>query len=555
MRTLYNEGRVAGYSAYETYVKLHQGNGGDAPPASEREWLASTLAMGSSMLLKIDESTQHGDNESWTLDIMFPSNTNLCAANTIMASFFRGAGEYGIQQEDGTINTHWANRVSDYGSLISNTSTSSPNGKVDHDGNIPISDDAIESWSDKEKQQLANYMRVVDGIIIQPGTWSVAANQPPQKDMVADLGDYPRIRLLFKGPITESFEILLTGFSISAVVQGETGIGPSTSTPDPRNGDFLGPGTFPWANKVIFSVPSSYIAYFTSGAYTRKLPASAGEFETVRDTAVVDMKTTKPETYYTSHHPNARVQTNVSEFSTLGDGTAVLTVYQKKDIYPPALYATFVDSEGTNYLNPLDVVAPGTVKMFEDATEEELKDYEDTFEGTFAVNKNTEDGTIEIIGPDGTLVPAAKVESNNINYTNPGGSANKAKVVSTTAGKNTIKALGLSNGLPGTDYTIGTDSGGSSEKGNTSANMGNMSKISPDTSNINWAALLEALANNKSIDILGNYMKWLKAGLSSDTFPYIQFGNGLRLYISNTKPPESGVPEGSIGIGWGFYED
>src|SRR5699024_8659608 len=149
-----------------------------------------------------------------------------------------------------------------------------------------------------------------------------------------------------------------------------------------------------------------------------KLPNTASEYQTIKDTSLIDMKTTKPETYYTSNYSNARVQTDVSEYSTLGDGTAVLTVYQKKDIYPPALYGTFVDSTGTNYLNPLDVVAPGTVKMFNDATVEELQDYEDTFDGTFAINKDTETGTIEIIGPEGTLVPAAKVSVDDIQYTN-----------------------------------------------------------------------------------------------------------------------------------------
>ena len=62
---------------------------------------------------------------------------------------------------------------------------------------------------------------------------------------------------------------------------------------------------------------------------------------------------------------------------------------------------------------------------------------------------------------------------------------------------------------------------------------------------------LEALANNKSIDILGNNMKALKAGLAATEFPYIQLPNGLRLYISATEPtPNASIPVGSIGIGW-----
>ena len=557
-RKIFNEGRIQGLSSYEIYTKLHQATVTDptVQPASEREWLASSLAMGASMLLKIEADTNHEDNENWTKDIQFPDNTLLCAANTIMASFFTGEGEYGVQQSAG-MHPNWANRVSDYGSLISNTETLHPDGQVGPTGNVPVQASAIQNWPQTQKDKLANYMKIVDGIIIQPGTWEESDNNPPARDLAANLGSYPRIRLLFKGPITTDFEILLTGFSIRAVVIGETGLAGSTGTTGlarPENGDYLGPGQFPWANKVIFSVPSSYIAYFASGAYTRKLPASAGEYQTVKDTAVIDMKTTQPETYYVTNYPNARVQTDVSEFTTLGDGTAVLTVYQKKDIYPPALYGTFVHANGTNYLNPLDVVAPGTIKMFENATEEELKDYEDTFDGTFGMNKN-DDGTIEVLDKDDNMVPAADVSVEDVDYTNPGSSDTKAKKVITRTGTKQAQSISISDDVAGNQYTVSDDGTGADTKGNTSSNMGEMTKISPTTSNINWAVLLEALANDKSIDILGNYMKWLKSGLSHDDYPYIQFGNGLRLYISNSKPPETEVPEGSIGIGWGFYEE
>lgn len=505
------------------------------------------------MLLKIEADTNHEDNENWTKDIQFPDNTLLCAANTIMASFFTGEGEYGVQQS-ATMHPNWANRVSDYGSLISNTDELHPDEEVGPTGNVPTQASAIQNWPQAQKDKLANYMKIVDGIIIQPGTWEPSKNNPPSRDLAADLGTYPRIRLLFKGPITTDFEVLLTGFSIRAVVVGETGLAGSTGTTGftrPENGDYLGPGQFPWANKVIFSVPSSYIAYFASGAYTRKLPVSAGEYQTVKDTAVIDMKTTQPETYYTTNYPNARVQTDVSEFTTLGDGTAVLTVYQKKDIYPPALYGTFVDSNGTNYLNPLDVVAPGTIKMFENATEEELKDYEDTFDGTFGMNKN-DDGTIGVLDKKDNLVPAADVTVQDVDYTNPGGSSVTAKKVITKTGTKQAQSISISGDVAGNQYTVGSDTSSATTVGNTSAILGALQKVIPDSSNVTWAALLEALANNKSIDILGDNLKYVKAGLPRN---YIQFPNGLRLYISSTEPPDKDVPEGSIGIGWGFYQE
>ena len=537
-RELYNEGRVTGFSAYEIYVKQHASEDPVNPPASEREWLASSLSMGASMLVKIPKNIAHSDDENWMYDVQFPSNTILCAANTIIASFFRGEGVY-----DG----NWATRVSSYGDLISNTSSSSPNGNLNHGSTIPHG--TIDEWNDTEKDALADYMKIVDGIIIHPGTWSDSTNKPPQKDFSPNMGDYPRLRLHIRGPLNNDLQILLTGFSIRTVVKGMTGLDGSTNTTAPQNGDFLGPGQFPWAAKVIFSVPSSYISFFAAGAYKRKLPSTAAS-KTVKDTAVIDMQTSKPETYYETNYTGARVEVSVDDFSTLGDGTAVLTVYQKSSKYPPAIWGTFVDSKGQNHLNPLDVVAPGTVKMFEDASEDELKDYENTFEGTFSVNKNTQDGTLEIIGPDGTLVPAAEVSVQDATYTSPTSGATKAKILVTKTGKLQGLSLSMSSEITGTQYTIGADSENSVTMGNTSYDRGSQTKLSPSSSNINWAMLLEALANNKSIDVLGDNMKALKSGLNQ-TFPYIQFKNGLRLYISPTEPtPSSSIPVGSIGIGW-----
>lgn len=537
-RELYNLGRVTGLSSYEVYVKQHSSEDPVNPPASEREWLASSLAMGSSMLLKIPSNTAHGDTDNWVLDIQFPSNTLLCAANTIIASYFRGQGVY-----DG----NWGTRIASYGDLISNNSSSSPDGNLNHNSSIPHQ--AIDEWSQDEKGALADYMKIVDGIIIHPGTWSVSEKTPPQKDFLPNMGDYPRLRLHIRGPINHDLQLLLTGFTIKTVVKGMTGLDGSTSTSSPQNGDFLGPGQFPWSAKVIFSVPTSYISFFAAGAYQRELPVG-DESKVVKDTSVVDMQTTKPETYYISNYPGARVDVDVDDFTTLGDGTAVLTVYQKSDKFPPAIWATFVQATGTNYLHPLDVVAPGTVKMFEDATEDELKEYETIFEGTFSINKNTEDGTLEIIGPDGTLVPAAEVAVKDASYTSPTSGAKKSKLLVTKTGKLQGLSLSLSPGTDGTQYTVSSDTENDVTTGNTSYDVGSQTKLTPSSSNINWAMLLEALANDKSVDILGDNMKALKSGLNSE-FPYIQFKNGLRLYISNTEPtPDSSIPVGSIGIGW-----
>lgn len=536
-KELYNLGRVTGLSSYEIYIKQHDSVAPNEDPATEREWLASMMGMGSSMILKIPKNVSHREDENWVYEVQFPTTTKLCAASTIIANFFRGSGRY-------SGSSVWADGVADYGDLISNTTSSSPSGTVGPTGTVPLK--TLDDWTKEEKDKVEQYMKIIDGIVIQPGKWKDSSKKPPQKDLEPDLSSYPRIRLHMRGKIESEFEILLSGFMIKTVVVGQSGVDTSTDTQNPDDGDFLGPATFPWASKINFYVPSSYINYFMSQAYKRKLPTSAAS-KVVDDTAVIDMKTTQPETYYTTNHSDARVPVTVDDYTTLGDGTAVLTVYQKKDKYPPAIWGTFVDSKGTNYLNPLDVVAPGTVKMFPNGSAEDLKDYENTFPGTHGMS-STDDGKLEILDKDGNLVPAAEVTIRDISHPKIGGGSS-AKMVQTQTGKDKALSLSLSDNLTGTQKTISADGSKTVSVGNTSANVGSQAKISPDTSNINFGMLLEALANDKSIDILGQNMKILKAGLPNN---YIQFPNGLRLYISPTQPPTSGVPVGSIGIGWGI---
>lgn len=91
--TLYNEGRVVGLSAYEAFVRLFladPNNTGKQPP-DEKEWLSSSIASGSSMLVKVPQKTQIGgqdiaDDQYHVIDILLPNDTTLCAANTITAA-------------------------------------------------------------------------------------------------------------------------------------------------------------------------------------------------------------------------------------------------------------------------------------------------------------------------------------------------------------------------------------------------------------------------------------------------------------------------------------
>ena len=77
MREIYSLGRVAGFSAYELYVRQNEYEDPGSIPASEREWLASTIAMGSSMLCRIEADMSHDPEDDWVLEVPFPENTRL----------------------------------------------------------------------------------------------------------------------------------------------------------------------------------------------------------------------------------------------------------------------------------------------------------------------------------------------------------------------------------------------------------------------------------------------------------------------------------------------
>ncbi len=569
-RQLWNEGRVVGYSAYEMYVRHALETDPNHEPVSERQWLASMIAMGSSMLLKIDPDDEIYDNLHYR-DIQFPSDSRLCAANTILASLFIGEG---ISSDD----SPWCTKVTSYGPLINNTAESSPNGTVEPDGDIPPSsikdnsaDEAtdievivdpytklyncsdsvvVESdmtdiegsgwywdsihdtlklnnlyhesdyvtdadaqlqnlqsiyndliniyggssiivnifvmnmvgrfnmlllcsisdissyvdWYESDIQsgwavsnttkinnisysnvhmtapfntsidvnvqsddilvihhydeknlphyltnKLAEYVKIIDGIVIQPGTWVTNPNTPPQKDFTPTLSEYPRLRIAFSERVTSPFFLLLTGFTNRAVVTGVTSFSSAVNTDAPQDGDFLGPSAFPWTNKIIFSVPPSYITYFMNDNYSRKLPSNA-ESVKVNAAPIIDMKATDPGVYYNRYATASRIPMNVTSCSS--NSISALTIYQDDNTLPPALYGTKLDRTGTNYLNPLDCVAPGTVKLFHDVSENNkllAKGAEKRYKN-YSLLRKSEDYTIHQLDESGNTIPVADVE-------------------------------------------------------------------------------------------------------------------------------------------------
>ena len=217
---MWNEGRVLGYSAYEIYVKQHLSEDPNTPPATEREWLASSLAMGTSMLLRVPDVDQGEDDHTY-LDIYLPTDSRLAAANTIVAQYFDGDAVFDLSTDRNSTKC-WATRVSDYGQLLSNTSSSSPDGIKGPTDSMPTR--TLADWTNAQKARLADYMKIYDGLVIQPGEWVDSPKKPPQKDFRANLSNpYPRVRLHIRGPVTHKPILLLTGFTIRSVLAGVVG--------------------------------------------------------------------------------------------------------------------------------------------------------------------------------------------------------------------------------------------------------------------------------------------------------------------------------------------
>lgn len=484
--TLWNQGRVVGLSAYEIYVRHHIAQNPDVLPAPEGEWLASSISSGASMLLYLPVSTTESFEEDTYnyVDFQLPSDSRLCAANTIIASYFDGEGYV----PEGS---NFAIRVKDYGTLIDNSAI--PVGTATPTTNIPTKSELFNNADTRDK--LLSYSRVVDGIVIQPGEWTNAdtGSQPPAKAFSPDLSQYPRLRLCIYGKLLSDIYILFTGFTLRAVISGTSGT--DSSNPNhPEDGDFLGPAIFPWANKIIFTASTALIHYITTNKYIRQIPSGSTNIS-VTDNPIIDMKYSDPGTYYESYSQDARKQYNVIDFTQIGDGTPVLTVYQLDDELPPALYGTYVKADGTNYLNPLDTVAPGTVKIFTDADKAAL--YEQKTVENYSLVRNS-DFTLNQIqigaGGEATQIPVADINPINVQDAKGGTLSTEAQI---TVGnkKQTIIAL--------------------SDQAGTQQTISNPPTTTLDTEDVYWAALLQALKQDKKINVLGEVLKQLKDALTS----------------------------------------
>lgn len=492
-KIIYNEGRVVGLSAYETYVKNHIAEDPNTPPASEREWLASSLATGVSILLKFPKVIQGEDDHSF-VDIPLPADSKLCAANTILANFFKGNAST-IENDP-----NFAKNITDYGELLSNTSTLNPSNADATDeinsNTVPTSSNLNTSWSKSDINKLNNYMKVIDGVVIQPGQWVDSTSKPPEKTLIMNPSERPVLRFHVFGNIDADFWMLLTGFSLRSVVVGESGLDTSTDTDCPEDGDYLGPATFPWASKIVFSVPSSAIAYFSRNKYKRQT-AKDSDSIVVDDTPIIDMRTTNPETYYKKYSPECAENLKVDSISTYGKGGSVLTVYQRSNLFPPALFGTYIDKNDiTNTkLYPIDTVAPGTIKILK--TFNDVKNYESSNNNNYGLYRDSDYILNENVNGIQKPVAKATIVSEEKTVTLGEGEKQEQKSYNTYKTRVETGNLGVTESisLKRDENTLLNTSGG-------------LGSLYGDT--INWNMLLAALGNNLSIDPVGSTIRQLR---------------------------------------------
>ena len=509
-REIWNEGRVVGLSTYEIYVREFLSQNPTGTPASEREWLASSIASGASMLLKFPTVTPAPNTTDTAVTISLPADSNLCAANNIVASFFHGDA---VVDSSG----YWAEYVTDYGELISNTASSSPTNPMTPQGDNTVPTAASLEWSGTAKTQLANYLKIVDGIVIQPGTWSTASSNPPQKDLAPNLDRLPSVRFHVHGTIDTQFWILLTGFTVRGVLDGISGVDGSVGTDAPADGDFLGPAVFPWASKIIFALPVGAASSLLSGSYTRQVTptSAAGQSLSVTDTPIVDLRYSS--NFYSSNFQSSPINYTVSDLDFSGDGVSVLAVFPRSMNGPRGLYGSRVTSPGSAVFEPIDCHAPGTTKLLElgsttDAADcaAALQRMKDTPNTSLLLADTDSDNELYMytyvldINNDPIRVPVAHSGITKSSTAWPGYYKYIANVA--TGLKSPIQVIALvdesGNVLPTTGTTRSFDL--------------QSVAVGDSVGDLNWDVLLAALGNDGRINVLGNRLKQLRSQLENN---------------------------------------
>lgn len=608
-KEIYNEGRVVGMSAYEIYLRHQLSEYPELDPLTEREWLSATMDSGCSMILRVPKDTPAG-----VFDFKLPDDSTLCAATSITACVFDG-------QVTLDSNGRWATSVVSYGPLISNDSQSHPVAPGESKSTVPVG----SAWTESQRSHLKEYMKIIDGIVYQPGTWeeNIHSSSPYMDLTTPNMHKQGTVRLNISEKLDQDVYLIITGWTHRQIVAGASKLDSgSVGLIHPWNGDFLGSERFPWAVKIMFVVPTQVMHILNDKAYIREL-VKGSQAMSVTARPVIDMESVSLNEFYENPdvgtYPNAvsasKVPMNVTELNVTGDGASVLAGYQRKDIssgsitgvdYPPVLYGSKVTEKGDQYIVPLDVGAPGTVKMFDNKTKAIA--YPKVIPNTYSFYHDKDNHNVYLIEGDDLISLDTKLETKNL------GTASSPKYTSIIkSGRAEVRALSLMNA----DNTM-LDTSGSS--GRIAAYE--EKDASASDRNLSWDDLLTALGANKVIDLIGDELHRFRKNLPNVTSgdggvlkitgdggssiagsltvdksittkdyldvkgsasvakgatvnrgtasynmtttdsefsfnkpiksgaDYIEFNNGLRLYISATAPSTSGVPVGSIGIGW-----
>ena len=594
-REIYNEGRVIGLSAYEIYLREFLTKYPDGTPATEQEWLASSIAMGSSLLLEVPENT--GMDGFWFIDIDFPINSTLCAANTIIASYFFGTGHTAgmatvlnhTDDPDFVVGSWgWRRPAYSYGKLL-------PDGsgyyKEENPSDFPTDDSIDITISDKKG--LLGYMQFVDGLVLQPGTRNAMTFDP----MLGD-ENKPCLRFLCNGKIQGRFRMLLTGFTLKSIIQG---ISKTKVTGNLANGEFLGPSAYPWANKIIFTTPNAYVNQYLKSDYIRGInqpdrivvpqtpiidmlrgssyiPAPVLENYYGKDTEIVTDKILYPggssSEYIQKRKDSKGANVQVKECNA--DGNAILTIYQKNNTYPPALYGTFVDStSGDHYLHPVDIVAPGSIKAFTNATSSQLEAYQDIFPATHAINIK-EDGTVQTIDTTGStpnIVNIVRSDQLDITVSNLINSMEHLIELNYNLTLAKQRVLTTDDDLNDTSLVTGIYwyAGGNAPANApwTYASMVENIRVSDNTS-VQRVTRVSADGHTAfrvktSISGAVNWGEWIHSVTANDSQLYLEINNGAKVYMDKTnkiavtyRPTTSGGSSESslfryVGTAQGYY--
>ena len=517
-QVIYNEGRVQGYNAYEIYIRQLRSEFPDAEVPSEKEWLSSILANGLSMILKIKAGTEAGYH-----DYSLPAISKLCGTTGVLATVF-----------DGTCKTDksdtWAISVTDYGMLCSNTSAIHPDTPGDTDKTFPIKP-GYEDYN--SERAIKEYVKISDGIIYQPGQWKYPdgtvtelvdmdgnpvieyENREPFMDFVPDLSSSPIVRLKIDSTIMHDTYILLWGFIDKTVLR------PAINTESgyiynshPEDGDFLGPQVFPWCSKITFVVTNQMLSMSQRPPIVKQLGGETSS-TTLRSEPVIDMDRVNPADYYAEKFQNSAINLCVKQCSTTGDSVSYLAVYQREDIdshglsardFPPVMYATKVTSEGEHKLVPIDVAAPGSLKLFTEL--DKASAYHNVLPNVYAIYRDSNGYLYFVDSKSDDSVKMIDLSS-SVKIENTGTKENPFYQAVIQSGSNIVKV------------PTSTD-----DKGNP----------------------LDKIQFAQDVEFQGQV---IQHGLKLTDADYITFGNGLRFYVSNTEPENDGnIPIGSIGIGW-----